>query len=157
MKKYFKILNIDVFVYSMTKESFKEFGIKTNKELSNIKIEALKNNKKLFTIKKGKDLVHKSILFDKVFLLKLIKRKGPAIGDCYTNPEYRGLSLYPHVINQIAKQVFKKNAKEVFIIVNKDNISSIKGIEKAHFKKYASINTKRWLFFYFNKKVKFFK
>jgi calcineurin-like phosphoesterase len=46
--------------------------------------------------------------------------------------------------------------KEVFMIVNQDNSSSTKGIEKAGFRKCASIQTKSWFCFYFDKNIKLF-
>lgn len=49
--------------------------------------------------------------------------------------------------------LIENKIKEVFIIVNSDNRNSIQGIEKAGFKKYASIKARRWLFFYFKKEI----
>ena len=87
-------------------------------------------------------------------MLKLIKKSGPTIGDCYTRPDYRGKSIFPFVLNYITKEIFAEDKKkEVFMIVNQDNLSSIKGIEKAGFRKCASIQTKRWLWFYFDKNI----
>jgi hypothetical protein len=43
--------------------------------------------------------------------------------------------------------------KEVFIIVNTDNKSSVRGIEKAGFKLHSKIQAKRFLLFYFNLKM----
>lgn len=148
--KSYKFITIDVIVYSMTKEditAFPDLGL----EIKTVSIS--KGKKKYFIEDKGV-LVHQSFLFDAVFLLKLIGKRGPVVGDCYTHPDYRGKSIYPYAIHYIAKKMLIENKKdEVFMIVNRDNTSSIKGIEKAGFKKYASIDTKRWLFFYFDKNI----
>ena len=85
-----------------------------------------------------------------IFVTIYIK-KGPAIGECFTNEEFKGNSIYPFVINHIAKEeILKNKQKEVFIIVNSDNISSIKGIEKAGFELYTKIKANRFLFFHYN-------
>jgi RimJ/RimL family protein N-acetyltransferase len=116
-----------------------------------------KKNKWCYVIKEGNILVHASYLYDTVFLLKLLKKKGPVIGDCYTNKHYRGQSIYPHVINKIALETLKKGVEEVFIVVNPENMGSIKGIEKAGFNKFASIKGTRWLWFYLKKQVIYFE
>ena len=146
IRKYLKVIPIDVFVYSMTKESldtFENIGYSISQEI-------VSPTKKKFFIVDNDKTIHQSFLFKKIFLLKLIREKGPAIGDCMTIAEYKGKSIYPFVINFIAREELEKNKqKEVFIIVNTDNISSIKGIEKAGFKLHTKITAKRFLMFHF--------
>jgi hypothetical protein len=147
--KKLKLIKIDVFIYRMIQVDMLPFdlGFTIQKEL------ITKDKKKYFIINNCV-LVHTSCLYAKVYLLKLIKKEGPIIGDCYTHPDYRGKSIFPFVINDIAKEMFVENNKtEVFVVVNKDNLNSIKGIEKSGCKKIASIETKRWLWFYFNKNI----
>ncbi len=148
--KYLKIVTIDVIVYRIAKEHISPFP-----DLDfNIQTETLPKGKKKYFISENRVSVHISILFSKLNILRLIQKKGPAIGDCYTNPDFRGKSIYPFVINYISKEIFKENkTKEVFIIVNRDNRSSIRGIEKAGFEKFASIKARRWLLFYFKKDI----
>ena len=84
-------------------------------------------------------------------MLRLKYKKGPAIVECFTNEEFKGKSIYPFVINYIAKDVIiNNNQKEVFIIVNSDNVSSIRGIEKAGFTIHTKIKANRFLFFHYN-------
>ena len=145
-----RLVTIDVLIYRMT-----EINIIQLPDLGfDIHMESLlKGKKKYFIINNGV-CVHSSFLFKKLNILKLIQKKGPAIGDCFTNPDFRGKSIYPFVISYIAKEMLIENKiKEVFIIVSSDNRSSIQGIEKAGFTKYASIKARRWLFFYFNKDI----
>jgi RimJ/RimL family protein N-acetyltransferase len=148
--KKLKLIKIDVFVYRITIIDIlqqADLGFTIQKE------QITKDKKKYFITHNGIS-VHTSFLYSKVYLLKLIKKSGPTIGDCYTHPDYRGKSIFPFVINYIAKEIFLENKRtEVFIVVNKDNLNSIKGIEKAGFRKYASIQTKRWLWFYFDKNI----
>lgn len=143
-----KIIKIDVFVYVMTE--YQSFNF-SNPEYT---IEKTKSKKKWrYAIRDSDKIIHKSYLFHNVYLLKLLKKNGPVIGDCKTNTAYRGQSIYPFVINSIAQEIISNERKEVFIIVNQDNLSSIKGIEKAGFSKYASIKAKRWVWFYLKKQI----
>lgn len=150
--KRFRIIHIDVFIYKM--DDFIEYNAPSFK----YQIEkSRKKNKWCYMIKEGNILVHASYLYDTVFLLKSLKKKGPIIGDCYTNKEYRGQSIYPQVINKIALETLIKGAEEVFIVVNQENIGSIKGIEKAGFSKFAAIKGTRWLWFYLKKQIIYFE
>lgn len=151
--KYLKIISIDVLVYRMTETNLlilPDLEFKIQKSLLKGKTE--------YSITENRILVHRSFLYEKIHLLKLLQKKGPAIGNCYTNPECRGKSIYPFVINYIATELIKEDKnRQVFIIVNSDNVNSIRGIEKAGFEYYASIKAKRWLFFYFDKKINVMK
>lgn len=148
IKPYLKVKKIDVLIYYMTPDfytSFPPLDYKIDKQ-------TIDTNKTKYSITINTICIHKSFLFKKLNILKLIHRKGPTIGDCVTIPEYKGKSIYPFVINYIAGEVLKVE-KEVFIIVNTDNKSSIRGIEKAGFKLHSKIQAKRFLLFYFNLKM----
>jgi len=144
--RLWKIIPIDVIVYSMTKDTIADF-----KNLDYpIQVAQISPNKKQFFITDDGLLVHQSFLFKKLFLLKIINEVGPTIGDCNTLEAYKGKSIYPYVINYIAKEeLLHNNQKEVFIIVNSNNESSIRGIEKAGFKTHTKIKAKRFLVFHF--------
>lgn len=148
--KYLSIVSIDVLVYRMTPENilpFPQLGFTIQSEL-------LAKGKKKYFITENGVCVHSSTLFNTLYILNLILKKGPAIGDCFTHFDYRGKSIYSFVLNYIAKEMLLENkSKELFIIVNSTNISSIRGIEKAGFKKIASIKARRWLLFYFKKDI----
>lgn len=148
--KYLSIVSIDVLVYRMTLENilaFPQSGFDIQSELAG------KGKKKYFITENGV-CVHSSSLFNTLHILKLIQKKGPAIGDCFTHLDYRGKSIYPLVLSYIAKEMLSETeSKEIFIIVNSNNSSSIRGIEKTGFRKYASIKAKRWLLFYFKKNI----
>jgi hypothetical protein len=148
--KYLKIIPIDVVIYRMGKDAIVDFHHLDYV----IQADFISKNKKRYYIKENNVVVHQSFLFSKVFLLRLINKKGPVIGDCQTINTYRGKSIYPFVINYIAnEELKKKNRKEVFIIVDSDNFSSIKGIEKAGFQCFATIKAKRFLVFHFDVKI----
>lgn len=102
-------------------------------------------------------IVHQSLLFPKLRLLQLLGKTGPAIGDCVTHEQYRGRSIYPFVIGKMAVDALASGVGEVFIVVGTDNVSSIRGIEKAGFKKLARIATTRWLGRYWNVRITSFE
>lgn len=148
IKPYLKVKKIDVLIYYMTPDfitSFPSLDYQIDRQ-------EVDSNKTKFSITIDKICIHKSFLFKKLNILRLIHKKGPTIGDCVTIPEYKGKSIYPFVINYIANEVLKET-NEVFIIVNSDNLSSIRGIEKAGFKLHTKIQAKRFLLFYFNLKL----
>jgi len=150
--RYGKVIPIDVLVYRMS-----EIPAVNLDDLPFEVVEASGNGKTSFTIYDHGKFVHQSFLYDKVHLLKTIGKRGPAIGNCVTDAAYRGQSIYPKMICRIATEQLRNGQKEVFIIVNTDNKASIRGIEKAGFKLYASIKAKRFLLFYFDKKIKRFE
>ncbi|WCO02546.1 hypothetical protein [Psychroserpens ponticola] len=143
-----KIVLIDVYIYQMI--DYKPTNIANNYAIKT----SVEGEKTRYFIEDNDRVVHKSYLIPNVFLLNSIKKNGLAIGDCVTVKSHRGKSIYPYVINKIAKDVLDKKEEDIYVIVNVDNQSSIKGIEKARFTKIASVNAKRWLWFYLKKKVK---
>ncbi len=146
--KKLRVVRIDVYIYRMSDyTAFHLPGFTYT-----IQREAY-GSKTRFFIKDLDVLVHESYLFERIYLLKSIRRTGPVIGDCFTNKHYRGQSIYPFVINYIAEKMLVDGCKEVFMVVNQSNISSIKGIEKAAFQKIASIKATRWLWFYLKRQV----
>jgi hypothetical protein len=67
--------------------------------------------------------------------------------DCRTNENYRGLSIYPHVISNISNDLLKSGLTSVMIDATKDNNASVHGILKAGFtpvKKIWRLGSLRW-------------
>lgn len=100
----------------------------------------IKNIKKIgtkspicYSIIINKKIIHACYLFRHVFINYLLGYSGyHVIGDCFTLPEYRGRGLYPNMLQKIATDIDKK----IVIYVASNNYSSIKGIEKAGFKRH---------------------
>lgn len=153
-RKYLKVVHIDILVYSMRVEDLAvlpDIGFA-------IDASAVNDSKTRYEITDNGLSVHRSFLFNRVHVLRLIGKKGPAVGDCVTIPEYKGRSIYPFVINYIAHELLEKQKlSEVFIIVNPDNAASIRGIEKAGFQLHARVKAKRFLLFYFNVSKQLFR
>ena len=76
----------------------------------------------------------KAVLISKVPIYQFMPDNGIHICFCRTNPEDRGKGYYPTLL----KTIIKNNPeKDFYMIVDSSNISSIKGIEKAGFVRYA--------------------
>lgn len=61
-------------------------------------------------------------------------KKGIHIGPCRTVPEERGKGYYPYLLRQI---INRDPTQDYYMIVNDNNLSSIKGVEKAGFRRFA--------------------
>jgi RimJ/RimL family protein N-acetyltransferase len=69
----------------------------------------------------------------------------PAIGHSRTEPGYRGDRVYPHVLSYILKDLQEsKLASTAYLLVSPDNAASIRGIERAGFKRIGHL--KAWRF-----------
>ena len=148
-KKYIRIVLIDVLVYRISYPT----PFQSDKKYS-IEKQRISSNKTKYFIKEDNRIIHSSCLFMSLHILKLLHKKGPAIGECFTNNEYRGKSIYPYVINNIANEIIAESRfSEIFILVNSNNFNSIRGIEKAGFILCSKIIAKRFLFFYFRTKI----
>jgi hypothetical protein len=85
-------------------------------------------------------IAHKSWIIsnDKVppdMPIKLNWNNEAYIQECVTEPKYRGQGLYPFTLTRILSFLILQNKTKAFIISQKSNYASIKGIIKAGFKK----------------------
>ncbi len=147
IKNIFRIIQVEVLIYGSTEDVFQldstiEYDIK----------KSYFKKKGNYLITDGEVVVHKSFLYKNVRVLQLIGKSGLVIGSCYTNPIYRGRGIYPKIIIYITKD--NKNKGEIFMVVDHQNYSSIKGIEKAGYRRIAYIKAKKWTLFYFDKTIK---
>ena len=70
----------------------------------------------------------------KFWKFRFIPEGGYEIGPCYTIVNERGKGLYPNLLRHI---INGNKDKDMYMIVHKNNIASIKGVEKAGFVKFA--------------------
>ncbi len=151
LRKYGKIYSIHIRIYSIREH--------VDLKLPELEYELVKStidsNKTDYVIEENTKLVHKTSVFKYLNVLRLIDKKGPAIGDCFKHPDYRGKSIYPRVINKVSNELLASGQyDELFIIVNDNNTSSIIGIEKAGYQLKVEIISKKFLLFYFNTQIK---
>ncbi len=78
------------------------------------------------------NIIHYSHIIPKFWKFQFMERDDLEIGPSWTHEEYRGQGIYPYVLNYIINK-FEKNCIDFYMIVNKTNIKSIKGIEKSGF------------------------
>ena len=83
-------------------------------------------------------ILHFSCVMPKCYKFPFLRKKENDIhiGPCYTDPEYRGMGIYPFVLVNIAeKELNDKN--KAFLMINCENLSSIKGAKKVGFRAIA--------------------
>ena len=112
-KKHYYYYNVMTFLFRGFFREFKEYDI-------------IINNK----------IVSKAVLISKVPLYGFLPKKGVHLCYCETIPEARGKGLYPLLLKYIQSE---RQQNDLYMIVDEDNLPSIKGIEKAGFVKYAQV------------------
>lgn len=148
---------IDQFVYCLKQADINSMPfLKVTFDEEEATINTLYDEKKLLTkhelLIRGES-VYVSNTHERVHLMNCINEyKSPVIGDCFTKQEFRGQSIYPYMLQKVAKDTLRKSNK-VFVLVSPDNIPSIRGIEKAGFKFKCRISVVRLGIFYVNKRI----
>lgn len=110
--------------------------------------------KDFFIFKKNGEIGHISWIYYKGVPNRLIKlsENEAEIKYSLTLEPYRGMGLYPMTLVESQKYLKGKGFKRVFICVDKDNIPSIRGIEKAGFNIIGKIKLIKLLGFQLNKR-----
>ena len=62
---------------------------------------------------------------------------------CLTFPEFRGKGLYPAALTAIQRYLRERGYRRCFICVKEDNLASIRGIEKAGFRRAGSTRVRK--------------
>ena len=103
---------------------------------------------KVFFVADGGNLMHTSYVVPRCVKFPFMGNGDYEIGPCFTYPQYRGKGIYPSVLKAICNCVGDENTT-FYMIVDENNIASIKGIEKAGFQKCGIVEvakfTKRYL------------
>lgn len=103
---------------------------------------------KMYYIFNGRNLVHTSYVVSKCRKFPFMGKDDYEIGPCFTDPQYRGQGIYPSVLCWICNSIGNDNTA-FYMIVDESNTSSIRGIEKAGFKKCGIVKiagfTRRYL------------
>lgn len=97
----------------------------------------------IFLLDEGDNICHSSFVIPKIKKFPFMKKGDYQIGPCVTSVEHRGKGLYPFVINYIVAD--KDFGGEFYMIVADTNTPSIKGIEKAGFKRVGNIKKTKLL------------
>ena len=146
---------MDYFVYKTRKveELFLPENYKVSREIPNM---FSSKHAFVWTVFKGSGFFYRYILHynntpvsfadvvDKSLFLRFLPKNCIHIGPCYTPIQYRGHGFYPMLLRFIINEY---KDKECYMFVKQNNISSIRGIEKAGFKRIGIC--KKLLNFYF--------
>ena len=118
----------------------------------------LNDGERLFVAEKDNRIVHYSwAITTKKFDIPEIgshfdlETESGYIYHCFTSTDARGYGIYPAVLRHICGIFKSEGLKEVYIYCMDKNITSIKGIEKAGFKRFASRGLTRILGFTFHR------
>lgn len=83
-------------------------------------------------------LFYPPIVREQLMILKL-KPSEAHIATCYTTAAFRGMNIYPAMLQHILRYAAEKRIERVYIASSPQNIASIRGIEKAGFLKVKTI------------------
>ncbi len=88
-------------------------------------------------------LVHVSWVYSYSDGVIQLKSSEVEISYCFTLPNYRGRGIYPVVLNKICEDLKRKGTSRVYLKILKGNEASIRGAEKASFRK-CEISRIQW-------------
>lgn len=90
----------------------------------------------------GGQLVTYAFVLYRTFYKRLLAIPGsaPLIGNCFTVPAMRGRGLYPAMLRTVCRHLARMGHDRVFISCAPDNRASIRGIERAGFRRIKDIS-----------------
>lgn len=100
------------------------------------------------------NLAHTSYVVPKCYKFAFMKHGDYEIGPCFTFPQYRGQGIYPYMLKYIIEHLCIETGTQnnaIYMIVNSENASSIRGIEKAGFVPCGTVYESKLLKRYFLK------
>ncbi len=144
-------LRIDELLYGMPVEE----ALACEDPAFEVRHEAAGRAKESYVVAIGGETAHRSWLHWSVRLPRRFGFDGsaPVIGDCFTPERFRGRSIYPQVLRYIARDVARRASAPVYILVSPANLASIRGIEKAGFRRLARLQGTRIAGLLFGKRV----
>lgn len=102
-----------------------------------------KGKAKIYYVADKNDLQHTSYVVPKCSKFPFLGENDYEIGPCFTYPAHRGKGIYPNVLRYICD--FVGNSDTTFyMIVDEKNTASIKGIEKAGFKRCSVVEVSKF-------------
>ena len=96
--------------------------------------------KKIVVLNDENTVVHTSCVIGKCFKFPFLPKKAAEIGPCYTHVDFRGRGIYPMVLNYVLSSGYYQ---EYYMLVAQNNTASIRGIEKAGFKRIGMVVKRR--------------
>jgi len=105
--------------------------------------DAFEKGDECFLVFEGKNLAHCSwvrrggsigLSLNQLYRHQLGQNEA-CIYNCETSSVYRGMHIYPAVLQYIHKQCFAQGVKKIYICCDIQNIASVRGIERAGFRR----------------------
>jgi len=66
------------------------------------------------------------------------------VGNCVTLDEYRGMGVYPRGLSELGSRLKQEGRRWLYLYVERENLSSIRGVQKAGFRAIARSSAIRW-------------
>ena len=109
--------------------------------LSRIRFSLISKGKaQIFYIEKDGAIIHSSMLVPKCRKFPFLNEHDYEIGPCFTDEKFRGMGIYPTVLNYICSNIGTDDSS-FYMIISPENISSIRGVEKVGFERRGNTKT----------------
>lgn len=92
--------------------------------------------RKIMIFSQDNRIAHVSRVITRCYKFPFLPKNSAEIGPCTTKPDFRGQGIYTKVLNYIRCE---GGSKDYYMLVADENIASIKGMEKAGFKKIGTV------------------
>lgn len=89
-------------------------------------------------------IVRQSMMVGRNPKFSFLRENEYEIGPCMTTEEYRGLWIYPYVLGICVRALPDGERGEHYMFVSPDNLSSIRGVEKAGFRVIGHVERRRF-------------
>jgi RimJ/RimL family protein N-acetyltransferase len=135
---------VDEWLYEMTAEDALALD-NPDLEVQHRAVDGPTGRKETYIVTLDGQTAHRSWLFWSVRLTRQcgFDARAPVIGDCHTEERFRGRAIYPKVLRYIARDVAERGAAAVYVLVSPANLPSVRGIEKAGFRRRARLRGTR--------------
>ena len=97
---------------------------------------------KIYYVQRENDIIHTSYVIPACAKFPFMKKDDLEIGPCYTYPAFRGRGIYPKVLSEICRRKCN-DTSSFYMIVDENNLPSIKGIEKAGFVRCGTVQKRK--------------
>ena len=92
----------------------------------------------IYYVQSGNDIIHTSYVVLACAKFPFMDSDDLEIGPCNTYPVFRGKGIYPKVLSEICRRRYN-DISSFYMIADETNSPLIKGIEKAEFVRYGSV------------------
>lgn len=102
-----------------------------------------KGKVRIYLLRKNEEVIHASYVIPKCSKFPFMSELDLEIGPCNTIKSYRRKGCYLHVLQNIVKKELAEQEGTFYMLVNEENIASMRGIEKAGFKRVGKVKKEK--------------